>query len=276
MAARILVIEDNLANLELMTYLLNAFGHTPLTCTDGEQGIEMAARERPDLIICDIQLPTIDGYEVARRLKADDQSRATPLVAVTAFAMAGDRDRMLAAGFDGYLSKPIVPESFVGQIEEFLPSELRVSLPPRTEEAQTATSPSARGATPALAATILVVDDSQANLSFMVSLLASVGYHVIEARSTQQALRLARAEKPDLIISDLHMPFESGRDLLRAAKADALLKDIPFVLISSTAVRPSDFAGDLSLGATKIILRPIEPEALLAEVEASLKPRFEV
>jgi CheY-like chemotaxis protein len=120
MAVRILLLEDNPANLELMTYLLRAFGHTVLTAEDGRQGLHSARQEQPDLIICDVQLPEMDGYAVAAALKADPALRKIPLVAVTALAMVGDRDRMLAAGFDGYLAKPIDPETFVGQIEGYL------------------------------------------------------------------------------------------------------------------------------------------------------------
>src|SRR5207245_2958993 len=92
---------------------------------DGEKGLEMANRERPDLIVCDVHLPTLDGYQVAARLKGDPGFRHVPLVAVTAMAMVGDRDKVLAAGFDGYIAKPIVPETFVSEIERFLPANVR-------------------------------------------------------------------------------------------------------------------------------------------------------
>src|SRR6266704_794964 len=121
MPSRILIIEDNPANLELMTYLLKAFGHVPLTAQDGEEGLAAARREKPDLIVCDIQLPGLDGHAVARAIKAEAALGAIPLVAVTAFAMVGDRDKVLASGFDVYIPKPIAPEKFVGQIESFLP-----------------------------------------------------------------------------------------------------------------------------------------------------------
>lgn len=123
--ARILLIEDNEANLELMTYLLTAFGYTPLVAHDGEEGLERARRERPEAIVCDVQLPGIDGFGVAASLAADPVLRDVPLIAVTALAMVGDRDRVLAAGFDGYIDKPIVPERFVAQIEAFLPPDRR-------------------------------------------------------------------------------------------------------------------------------------------------------
>jgi len=120
--ARILVIEDNPANRELMVYLLKAFGHFPLEASDGLNGLKRVRLEVPDLILCDLQLPGIDGYEVARQVKNDLSLNLIPLVAVTAYAMAGDREAVLAAGFDGYIAKPITPELFVGQVEAFLKS----------------------------------------------------------------------------------------------------------------------------------------------------------
>jgi CheY-like chemotaxis protein len=125
MSYRILIIEDNPTNLELMTYLLRAFGHTTLAASDGEEGLEIARHESLDLIICDIQLPKLDGCAFARQLKCHPALRTIPLVAVTALAMVGDRDRVLEAGFDGYLAKPIAPRTFMSQIESFLRPEKR-------------------------------------------------------------------------------------------------------------------------------------------------------
>lgn len=115
-----LVIEDNPANLELMVYLLRAFGHHTLQADDGPSGLSAARAAAPDLILCDVQMPGLDGYGVARALKADPVLCGVPLVAVTALAMVGDRDRVLAGGFDGYIPKPLVPETFVQQVEAFL------------------------------------------------------------------------------------------------------------------------------------------------------------
>jgi CheY-like chemotaxis protein len=120
MSARILIIEDTEINLELMSYLLGAFGYTVQTATDGELGLERARSEPPDLILCDIQMPKVNGYEVARQLKADPASSRIPLVAVTALAMVGDREKILAAGFDGCILKPIDTEKFVAEMEGYL------------------------------------------------------------------------------------------------------------------------------------------------------------
>lgn len=129
MPARILVIEDNPESLELMTYLLQSFGHATLTAVDGEAGLMLAGNEKPDLVVCDIQLPGLDGDAVARAVKADRSLKDTVLVAVTALAMVGDREQMLAAGFHGYIPKPIDPETFVAQVEDLLPPALRSKRP---------------------------------------------------------------------------------------------------------------------------------------------------
>jgi CheY-like chemotaxis protein len=117
----ILVIEDNQPNLELMTYLLHAFGHVTTSACDGEAGVAAALATPPDVILCDLALPRLDGYGVARRLKADARLAAVPIIAVTASAMVGDRDKVVAAGFDGYIRKPITPETFVAEVERCVP-----------------------------------------------------------------------------------------------------------------------------------------------------------
>jgi len=125
--ARILIIEDNPANMQLMVYLLRAFGHQTFESPEGEAGLKTAHQETPDLILCDLQMPGIDGYEVARRIRLEPRLKLISLVAVTAYAMAGDREKVLAAGFNGYISKPINPESFLGQVDTFLPPDKRLS-----------------------------------------------------------------------------------------------------------------------------------------------------
>jgi two-component system cell cycle response regulator len=118
--ARILVIEDNADNRELMSYLLRAHGHAIETAADGELALEALAGNRFDLIICDVHLPKVDGLQIVATVKSTHALRSVPIVAVTALAMVGDRERLLAAGFDAYVPKPIEPESFVGQVEECL------------------------------------------------------------------------------------------------------------------------------------------------------------
>jgi len=126
MPAKILLIEDDTASRELASYLLNAAGYTVLVANDGGCGAWLAVKERPDLVLCDLHLPVMDGYEVVRALLADQNWRRVPLIALTASSMVGDREKTLAAGFNDYLSKPITPETFVQEVEAFLPPDLRV------------------------------------------------------------------------------------------------------------------------------------------------------
>jgi CheY-like chemotaxis protein len=118
---RILIIEDDPFSLELYTLLLEASGYTTLPAADGEAGLALARREKPDLIICDVKLPKLGGCEVVRDLKADGVLRSIPIIAVTILDSVGDRERLLATGFDGYIAKPIVAETFTRQIVGFLP-----------------------------------------------------------------------------------------------------------------------------------------------------------
>lgn len=133
--ARILLAEDHGADLELMGYLLDAFGHTTKRCADGQAALEAIRCALPDLVVCDIQMPRLSGYGLALAVRADAVLRQVPLVAVTALAMHGDRERVLAGGFDGYIEKPLRPDTFVGQVEAFLPPLLRLLRAARPQAA---------------------------------------------------------------------------------------------------------------------------------------------
>ena len=117
---RILVVEDNEKNMYLMCYIIEAMGHRPIRAVAGEEGVEMAARERPDLILMDIQLPGIDGLEAIERIRASKESVSIPIIAITSYAMTGDRERLLAAGCNGYIEKPINSETIMAELNLFL------------------------------------------------------------------------------------------------------------------------------------------------------------
>ncbi len=122
MSRHVLIIEDNEQNRYLATFLLEAHGHRVTCAPDGPSGIALAQGLAPDLILLDIQLPGMDGYAVARALREIPALRETPIVAVTSYAMVGDREKSLQAGCNGYIEKPINPETFVVEIQRFTPS----------------------------------------------------------------------------------------------------------------------------------------------------------
>ncbi len=268
MAARILIIEDNSTNMELMVYLLKAFGYVTETAFNGREGVEKALLQPPDLVVCDLEMPEMNGYEVAQALRSHESTQKIPLIAVTAFAMVGDRNRVLAAGFRGYISKPISPEMFVQELEAFLPGDHRATYSPAREETPAASAPAPkekRGA-------ILVLDDSPINLSLIQSTLEPVGYRVIPAHSVAEAMERAEQNSCDLILSDLHLPVADGMEFLALVKAHPKLHSIPFVLLTASGQGPTD-TPDLALahGAKLFLRRPIEPELLLSAIDKVLR-----
>ena len=116
----VLLIEDNEQNRYLATFLLERRGFEVVSAVDGAQGVEWAERRTPRIILLDIQLPGMDGYDVARALRRNPALRDVPIVAVTSYAMAGDREKALAAGCTGYMEKPIDPETFAAEVERHL------------------------------------------------------------------------------------------------------------------------------------------------------------
>ena len=121
MTQRILVVEDTEDNRRIIRDLLSASGYALLEATDGAEGVELARQERPDLILMDIQLPEIDGYEATRQIRAIPELAGVPIIAVTSYALSGDEAKARAAGCDGYVAKPFSPRQLLAKIREFLP-----------------------------------------------------------------------------------------------------------------------------------------------------------
>jgi diguanylate cyclase (GGDEF)-like protein/PAS domain S-box-containing protein len=251
MSARILIIEDNATNMELMVYLLRAFGYTPLTATDGEAGVQAARRELPDLIICDVHLPKLDGYGVVAALKSDPLIRHVPALAVTALAMVGDRERLLAAGFDGYIGKPIEPDTFVTQIESFLPGT--VSSPAKSD-----------------IATILIVDDHVLNREFLMTLLGYGGHRLLEAANGAEGLKMVLNERPDLVISDILMPNMDGYEFVTRMHGNPETADVPVIFYTATYREREAMAVAQSCGVRWVLPKPSDPDVILRTVHEAL------
>lgn len=265
--ANIVIIEDNPANLELMSYLLTSSGHKVMLANDGHEGLELVRGAAPDLIICDVHMPKLDGYQVAKILKSDEKFARIPLIAVTALAMVGDREKGFAAGFDGYISKPIEPQTFVSEVGQFLrvddrvvalPLQLSPNVPQVTENKN---NPSTA---------ILVVDDRAINREFLVILLNSAGYRTVEAVNGAEALHVVKQENVALIISDILMPVMDGIEFANRMQAQAGNNRIPIVFYTATYRASEALFLAQFCGVDLVLAKPAEPKVILNAITSLL------
>jgi two-component system cell cycle response regulator len=266
MAARILIIEDNQANMDLLVYLLSAFGHVPLQAYDGERGVAMAQAERPDLILCDLHLPRLDGYGVLAALHADPATRNIPILAASAVPVTDGGASLRRAGFSGALPKSLEPDVLIPSLEAWLPPPLRSSAAPAAPAAASSEKPAAAH-NGVHRANILLLDAAPENAGLAASILAHCGYGVTVA-STAEQVRAVVQQTFDLVLCDLGQ-YEDGRTRFLS---DALhqLPAQPVIVI-----RPDD--GDdvspLGRGRSKapiLLSHPLEPQQLVAAIESSL------
>jgi CheY-like chemotaxis protein len=261
--ARILVVEDSPDIRVLVRMLLEAAGHEVLTASDGREGVETAKRERPDLVLMDLSLPVLSGWEATKALKETPETASIPVVAVTAHAMHGDRERALAAGCDGFIPKPIDEETF----ETLVGSYLR---PPTVEESSltepTPEPPSRTGI--AEPGRILVVDDHAEVAEIIRKDLEDDGHRVVVARSLDQATGLAREDDPfDLAIVDVMLGPDSGYDLA-AELVSRSGEYLPVLLVTAGEIdRERGFAA----GADDFVAKPIDPAELVARARSLIR-----
>jgi len=247
MSARILIIEDNAINAELMAYLLTAAGFAPITAADGEDGVRAARAHQPGLIVCDIELPLLDGFGVVRTLRADPLCAGTPILALTGSA-EGDA-RFLEAGFDGVIRKPIAPEHFVDELRSYLPA-------PRPQ--------------PAPRRTILVLDDHVLNREFLRALLGYTGHRLLEAGSGTEALTLLENEHPDLVIADVLMPGMDGYEFVGRMRGLPGMAQLPVIFYTASVHEREAEELAQRCGVRCVLPKPSDPQAILRAVQDAL------
>ncbi|WGG51466.1 response regulator [Rugamonas sp. DEMB1] len=265
--ARILIIEDNQPNRELLVYLLEAFGHQPLAAVDGEQGLALARAELPDLILCDIQLPGLDGYGVLLALRAHPATRAIPVLASSALAPGELGETTRLAGFDGCLSKSCEPEALLAALQAHLPQELRTAAPATPPPPPAGMAPAVAAPAPAAAtARLLLLDTAPLNHGLLATILGHVGHTLTVVDSTATA---AAARGPfDLLLCDYDPLDAAARPflapLLRAHAA------LPLIVL-----RPDAGQGIAALlehhpAPAHLLNHPLDPPQLIEAVAACL------
>ncbi len=260
MERTVLVIEDDHLNMKLMRGLLGLGGYIMLEAAEAETGLRLAAKHRPDLILMDVNLPGLDGLSATRRLKADPELAAIPVIALTGLAMEGDREKALEAGCQDHITKPINTRSFLDSLGAF--------LVPATETSTPATPPPA--AVRRQYSRILVVDDDPMNVKLVEGILKKEGYESIKAFGGSEALEKARHHRPDLILLDVMMPGIDGYQVTRKLKADPATAGIPIIMITALNGTEDKVRG-LECGADEFLSKPVNAAELLARAKSMLR-----
>jgi two-component system, sensor histidine kinase and response regulator len=273
---RILLVEDNLLNQELVVELLESAGCEVIVAGDAETGLAMASNHQPDLVLMDTQLPGMDGLTATARLGESPETREIPVVALSAHAMAGDRNRALEAGSAGYMKKPVDTRSFVDEVSGYLRDPPPASPPPafpgRDEPVgipgeEAASSPLSIGER---GARILVVDDEPHNRELLHELLAGREYRVTSAVDGPSALEEIRRSLPDVILLDVMMPGMTGFEVCREVKANPRTAHLPVLMITALHERQDRIEG-IDSGADDFLKKPVDRDEVLLRVRNAVQ-----
>jgi len=262
---KVLVIEDNEMNMKLARSMLMLDRYRVLEAVDAEAGIQLAREHHPELILMDIQLPGMDGLSATRIIKKDPALKAIPVVALTSYAMQGDDKKVLEAGCDAYITKPIDTRSFMETVKKFCtnaqnPTEFRKEVESQKEK-------NARDR-----ARILIVDDDPRNVKLLSAQLAKSQYEILQAYGGMEALEKARKTSPDLILLDIMMPDLNGYEVTKRLRNESKTAHIPVILITALDSSENTIQG-FEAGAEDFLSKPVNTVELLARVKSMLQLR---
>ncbi len=248
---KVLYVEDNDDNVFVLKSRLTRAGFTVIIAGDGAQGVAMAASEQPDLILMDLSLPVLDGWEATRRIKAAPETKHIPVIAITAHAMTGDREKALAAGCDDFDTKPV-------ELPRLLEKISRLGAPDRVVSRTAA---------------LLIVDDNEDNRYTLTRRLNREGYdNLTTANHGREALELLHSKPFDLVLLDIMMPELNGYEVLEQMKVSAELRNVPVIMISALSEIDSVIRC-IELGAEDYLPKPFNPTLLRARVGATLEKK---
>jgi two-component system, cell cycle response regulator len=275
-AKKILIVEDNEINQDMLGRRLLRRGYEILLANNGAEGCSLALSAQPDLILMDMSLPVMDGWEATRKLKADERTASIPIMALTAHAMVGDLEKAMTAGCDDYHTKPIDLPQLLQKMEALL-AKFPVVRPAVIEERATLAVESQPRATAAKAspekadsARLLVVDDNEANRDMLSRRLERAGYAILLAESGEEALDILQQQPVDLVLLDIMMPGISGLDTLKSIREMHSKAQLP-VLMATAKDGSDDIVQAFELGANDYITKPIDFPVALARIQSQLK-----
>ena len=259
---RILLVEDNEMNRDLISRRLKRRGYSVIMAMDGAAGVETATREKPDLILMDIGLPLIDGYEATRMIKANEETRHTPVIGLSAHAMSGDADRALEAGCDDYDTKPIEWPRLLAKIQGLLEKAAEARLAAEREQQSDAAS------SPGTGIRLLVLGESAMRTEMLTGRLASMGHAFVAVSETASAVERLVADSFDGVFLDLALEGRDGHSPLEELQRASSGQPI-FIFCAIDAI--PDAIHCLERGASEIIPQPFRADELRHRLDTHLE-----
>jgi CheY-like chemotaxis protein len=247
----ILVVEDNKINREMLSRRLERKGYRVLTAADGREGVAQTEAHHPDVVLMDMSMPIMDGWEATRRLKASPATRSIPVIALTAHAMLGDREKALEAGCDDYEMKPVELSRLVIKLEALF--DKQAALPSTIDQTFS----------------LLIVDDNEMNREVLARRLQRPEYRISRARSGREALDLINALPVDLVLLDAMMPEMSGLEVLQAIRTKHSIIELPVIMVTAKE-QTEDVVAALEMGANDYVTKPLNFPVVLARVHTQL------
>jgi two-component system, cell cycle response regulator len=275
---RLLLVEDEHVNRELFRRRLERKGYAVIAAEDGAGAVALTKSEKPDLVLMDLGLPDIDGWEATRRIKADPATTAIPVLVLSAHATTEAREQAFAAGCVEFETKPVNWEVLFKKIEDAIQKALErgraAALPDPGLTGVVAAPPPRRASAPEPGPPkqILVVEDNDANRAMLCRRLNKHGYATTEAADGQEALDAVRSRRFDLVLCDIMMPGVDGFEVLRQMRTDPDLQTVPVIMVSAL----DEMAGVvrcIEMGAEDYLHKPYDPVLLHARVAACLDKR---
>jgi CheY-like chemotaxis protein len=267
----VLVVDDEADNLGLTEGVLEFYGAKVHCAQSAEKGLDLLETVKPTFILLDLSMPDMDGWQMHKRLRANDATTHLPVIALTAHAMSGDKERVMKAGFDGYISKPINIETFISEIKSWLldakPADLSQSVEVK-KAAQQAAEAKAKGD----GLNVFIVEDEEDSAHMVGELLTYHGLNVRKARDGREALAtLAEADPlPDVIVTDLALPGKDGWQLLKELRDTPATAGLPVVAI--TAFHSPTVADDArKAGFNGYFSKPVDAQKFVDKLTALAK-----